>query len=73
MHEAESPENLPSPPANPDGDDPYALFRNRDFRLYLAGRLVSVLGQQMLTVAVAGNFTSAPARRSRWASSASWK
>src|ERR1017187_1364722 len=52
MHEAESPENLPLPPANPDGDHPYALFRNRDFRLYLAGRLAAVLGQQMLTVAV---------------------
>ena len=52
MHEAESPENLPSPPMNTDGGHPYALFRNRDFRLYLAGRLAAVLGQQMLNVAV---------------------
>ena len=52
MHEAESPENLPSPPMNTDGGHPYALFRNRDFRLYLAGRLAAVFGQQMLNVAV---------------------
>jgi MFS family permease len=32
--------------------DHYAVFRLRDFRLYLGGRLVAVLGQQMLTVAV---------------------
>jgi len=32
--------------------DHYAVFRVRDFRLYLAGRLVAVLGQQMVTVAV---------------------
>ena len=63
MHEAEPPEHPPLPPANASGpaappglaaagDDPYALFRIRDFRLYLTGRLVSVLGQQMLAVAV---------------------
>jgi MFS family permease len=32
--------------------DHYAVFRLRDFRLYLTGRLFAVLGQQMLTVAV---------------------
>jgi len=32
--------------------DPYAVLRNRDLALYLVGRLVSSLGQQMLTVAV---------------------
>ena len=32
--------------------DPYAVVRNRDFLLYLVGRLVSSFGQQMLTVAV---------------------
>jgi MFS family permease len=32
--------------------DPYAVLRNRDFALYLTGRLVAVFGQQMLTVAV---------------------
>jgi MFS family permease len=39
-----------SPDAAPQ--DHYAIFRLRDFRLYLTGRLVAVLGQQMLTVAV---------------------
>ena len=52
MHEAESPENLPLPPANTDGDHPYALLRNRDFALYLIGRLVAVLGQQMFVMAL---------------------
>lgn len=42
--------NAASTPAAPP--DPYAVFRIRDFRLYLTGRLVAVLGQQMLTVAV---------------------
>jgi MFS family permease len=32
--------------------DPYAVLRNRDVALYLMGRLVASLGQQMLTVAV---------------------
>src|ERR1043166_7933588 len=32
--------------------DPYAVLRNRDLALYLTGRLVASLGQQMLTVAV---------------------
>src|SRR3974377_1528203 len=32
--------------------DPYAVLRNRDFILYLIGRFVASLGQQMLTVAV---------------------
>jgi MFS family permease len=34
------------------GADPYAVLRNRDLALYLAGRFVASLGQQMLTVAV---------------------
>src|SRR5215471_6870460 len=33
-------------------DDPYAVLRNRDLVLYLVGRFVASLGQQMLTVAV---------------------
>jgi MFS family permease len=32
--------------------DPYAVLRNRDLVLYLIGRFISSLGQQMLTVAV---------------------
>lgn len=31
---------------------PYAILRNRDFALYLVGRFIASLGQQMLTVAV---------------------
>jgi MFS family permease len=33
-------------------DDPYAVLRNRDLVLYLVGRFIASLGQQMLTVAV---------------------
>src|SRR6266852_9021820 len=32
--------------------DPYAVLRNRDFLLYLIGRFIASLGQQMLKVAV---------------------
>src|SRR5947208_7379978 len=32
--------------------DPYAVLRNRDLILYLTGRFVASMGQQMLTVAV---------------------
>src|SRR6185436_5970507 len=32
--------------------DPYAVLRNRDFLLYLIGRFIASLGQQMVTVAV---------------------
>jgi len=32
--------------------DPYAVLRNRDFALYLIGRFISSMGQQMMTVAV---------------------
>ena len=69
MHEAESPENLPSSPSNTDGDHPYALFQNRDFRLYLAGRLVAVLGQQMFALALGWEIYDAHRFcRWRWAS-----
>jgi len=33
-------------------NDPYAILRNRNFLLYLTGRFIASLGQQMLTVAV---------------------
>ena len=32
--------------------DPYAVLRNRDLLLYLVGRFVASMGQQMLTVAI---------------------
>lgn len=46
--------------SNPDANSaesnpaaqPYAILRNRDFVLYLVGRFIASLGQQMLTVAV---------------------
>ena len=41
-------ETLPLAPMH----DPYAVLRNRDFLLYLVGRFVASLGQQMVTVAV---------------------
>src|SRR5262249_18299627 len=46
-----SPESV-SPPAVTAGSDPYAVLKNRDLVLYLVGRFVASLGQQMLTVAV---------------------
>ena len=53
MHETESPENLSMPPTvKTTGEHPYAIFRNRDFKLYLIGRLIAVFGQQMFVLAV---------------------
>src|ERR1041385_2537831 len=46
-----APEPVQPPPLAPV-HDPYAVLRNRDLALYLTGRLVASLGQQMLTVAV---------------------
>src|SRR5262252_2447967 len=46
-----SPESLTTPPVTAV-HDPYAVLRNRDLLLYLIGRFVASLGQQMLTVAV---------------------
>ena len=51
MHQIEPPEPLP-PTAQTAGEHPYAIFRNRDFTLYLTGRLVAVFGQQMFAMAV---------------------
>src|SRR2546426_12491157 len=33
-------------------ENPYAVLRNRDFLLYLVGRFIASMGQQMLTVGV---------------------
>jgi MFS family permease len=52
MHETESPENLPTLLAQPADGHPYAIFRNRDFTIYLMGRLIAVFGQQMFVLAV---------------------
>jgi len=38
--------------ASSSGHDKYAVLRNRDFRYYITGRLVAVLGSQMVAVAV---------------------
>jgi hypothetical protein len=46
---------LPATPALPGAapsEDPYAVLRNRNFVLYLIGRFIASIGQQMLTVAV---------------------
>ena len=45
------PDSEETPPLAPM-HDAYAVLRNRDFLLYLIGRFVASLGQQMLTVAV---------------------
>jgi MFS family permease len=50
--DAELPDS-PAPAAAPNTHgDAYALFRNRDFTLYLSGRFAAVLGQQMLAMAL---------------------
>jgi MFS family permease len=52
MNDAESSlESAGPPPLNPP-EDAYAVLRNRDFVLFLIGRLVSSLGQQMIPVAI---------------------
>ena len=45
------PERLAAPRENA-APSPYAVLRNRDVALYLVGRFVASMGQQMLTVAV---------------------
>src|SRR5215813_10440328 len=45
------PFNAAAPPTSA-AHDPYAVLRNKDLLLYLTGRFVASLGQQMLTVAV---------------------
>lgn len=51
MNEPESPDPAAAP-APLAGDGPYALFRNRDFSLFIIGRFIAVFGQQMLSIAV---------------------
>jgi MFS family permease len=52
MKEAGAPPHAGILPGLPVGESPYAVLRNRDFLLYLVGRFIASLGQQMLTVAV---------------------
>src|SRR5215212_824346 len=42
----------PAPTLSVGAHDPYAALRYRDFRLLTVGRLISSLGEQMLTVAI---------------------
>jgi MFS family permease len=51
MNQSESPDNSAAP-APVAGESAYALFRNRDFSLYLIGRFIAVFGFQMLSAAV---------------------
>ena len=51
MSNRDAPEDL-SPPPGVAGAGPYAIFQNRDFKLYLMGRLVGITGQQMFTIAI---------------------
>ncbi|TAL05288.1 MAG: MFS transporter [Verrucomicrobia bacterium] len=50
--EAIEPLDTPDAPQPPPGNDAYAVFRDRDFRLYLVGRFVASFGQLMFAMAV---------------------
>jgi len=52
MSDSESFREAVELPASKAEHDPYSVLRNRNFLLYLVGRLISSLGQQMLIVAV---------------------
>ena len=48
-----SPGTPPKPaPTSAEVASPYAVLQNRNFKLYLLGRFIASMGQQMLTVAV---------------------
>lgn len=42
----------PEKPTAPPKHDAYAVLRNPDLRLYLTGRLIAIIGQQMFTMAL---------------------
>jgi MFS family permease len=52
MSKMESSGEAAGGPAETPATGPYAVLRNRDFALYLAGRLAASFGQQMVTMAV---------------------
>ncbi len=45
-------QEAPESPVAPRKHDPYGVFRNRDFRFYLTGRLFATIGQQMFAMAL---------------------
>src|SRR5260370_36912923 len=47
-----SPPQAVGSPGSEVEESPYEVLRNRDFLLYLIGRFIASVGQQMLTVAV---------------------
>src|SRR5262245_13126468 len=48
----EAPDNSDVPELTSATHDPYAVLRNRDFLLYLGGRLVATFGQAMFVMAL---------------------
>jgi len=52
MSESSPGREFPGEAGSDPTESPYAVLRNRDFLLYLGGRLVASFGQQMVTVAV---------------------
>src|ERR1017187_1608095 len=52
MNDAETPLEPAGPPSLNAPEDAYAVLRNRDFRLYLIGRLIGTIGQQMVVMAI---------------------
>ena len=52
MHEQESPDNPPQPPATKPAEGAYAVLRNADFKRYLAARFMAAMGMQMLVTAL---------------------
>src|SRR5215207_1061102 len=52
MQNAEPGDNPGSAPEVRGPNDPYAVLHNRDFLLYLIGRLIATLGQQMFVMAL---------------------
>ena len=52
MNDTEPPTETNGDPERAAGNSSYAVLRNRDFLLFLIGRFVSVVGQQMFAMAV---------------------
>ena len=52
MNGSDVPPEAAAPVPSPADDHPYAVLKNRDFRLYLIARFIASLGAQMLVVAV---------------------